>query len=90
MIQLSVLLQTVGDFLSEYQRRVALNESDNHSSYAYDAIWAMALALNRSLAKFPLGTRLGDLSYGDKAAMDVITGLLLDTEFYGITVSWTV
>jgi hypothetical protein len=55
--------------------------------YAYDAAWAIGVALNKSIEKLkPLNKKLEDFTYGDKAMLAVMRESLEETNFYGATV----
>ena len=75
------------DFLVEYENLVAQELRDPHRSFAYDAVWAMALALNRTIPGLAPGTSLDKVPYGDKAFTNALTDALKETNFYGVTVS---
>ncbi|KAL9979471.1 hypothetical protein ACROYT_G017142 [Oculina patagonica] len=77
--------KTVKDFLAEYESRVPPKSRDVHRGYAYDAVWAMALALNRTISKMDSNTRLDQVPYGDKALSAELTEALRGTNFSGVT-----
>ncbi|XP_020897182.1 gamma-aminobutyric acid type B receptor subunit 1 isoform X3 [Exaiptasia diaphana] len=76
--------KTVKQFFQEYNSRVPVKRRDDHSSYAYDAVWAMALALNRTLTKMP-EIRLDQLAYGQNQTIDLLIEELDNSSFTGIT-----
>ncbi|KAK3753692.1 hypothetical protein QZH41_013134 [Actinostola sp. cb2023] len=76
--------KTVKQFFEDYYHKVPQNLRDVHSSYAYDAIWAMALAINRTLTRIP-GRRLDLLAYGDNETVSFLMEELDRTSFIGIT-----
>lgn len=75
------------EFFQEYNSKVPEKQRDEHSSYAYDAVWAMALALNRTLTKRP-GMRLDLLDYGQNETINLLIDELDNSSFTGITVSF--
>lgn len=75
------------DFLVEYKTLVPRELKDLHRGFAYDAVWAMALALNRTIPRLAPGTSLDKVPYGDKAFTNTLTDALKETNFYGVTVS---
>lgn len=77
--------KTVKNFLDEYESRVAPELRDFHRSYVYDAVWAMALALNQTISSMVPGTAVDKVPYGDKAFTDVLTEALKETNFSGVT-----
>lgn len=81
------LMQTVKDFLAEYESKVSPQSRDVHRGYAYDAVWAMALALNRTVSQLAPGTRLDKVPYGDKSLSTALTEALRGTNFSGVTVN---
>ena len=81
------ILQTVKDFLTEYESKVASELRDDHRGYVYDAVWAMALALNRTISTMSPGTVLDKVPYGDKTFAEALTKALRGTNFSGVTVS---
>ena len=74
------------EFFQEYNSKVAAISRDHHSSYVYDALWAMALGLNRTLTRMP-GKRLDLLPYGDNETVGVLMKELDQVTFNGVTVS---
>jgi len=77
----------VKDFVAEYDSRVSPKSRDVHRGYAYDAVWAMALALNRTIDIMAPNTRLDKAPYGDKTLSAALTEALRGTNFSGVTVS---
>ncbi|XP_033627262.1 uncharacterized protein LOC117290084 [Asterias rubens] len=83
------------DFDVEIQRRLLRQENENHTysgqeSFGYDAVWAIALALNKSAEvlktkRFRDGSirRLEDFTYDDKEMSQLFFDLLAETDFYG-------
>ena len=84
---MTLFSQTVEDFLAEYDLIVSPKLLDVHRGYAYDAVWAMALALNRTISRLAPNTRLDKVPYGDKTLSAAITEALRETNFSGVTVS---
>lgn len=76
------------DFLHDYESKVTPKLQDVHRGYAYDAVWAMALALNRTISKMPPGTALDKVPYGDRNFTGALTEALRRTNFSGVTVSY--
>ena len=57
---------------------------------AYDAIWAVALALNRTMAKLEAdGTSLEDYNYENQAIAHIILNEIADVQFMGMSVSFS-
>jgi len=81
----TVFGKTVKDFLAEYDSRVSPKSRDVHRGYAYDAVWAMALALNRTISRMAPNTRLDKVPYGDKTLSAALTEALRRTNFSGVT-----
>lgn len=98
------LFQTPAEYTSQLWEHFSLREDEfqnytmiPQASYGYDAIWAVALALNRSVevlkAKvFSNGQqrRLEQFSHGDNEMFDVIFDALGSVDFEGVSVkiSW--
>lgn len=55
-----------------------------YASFAYDAVWAIALALDASIAN---GTRVEQFSYNNQSVADQLTTALENVEFDGVSVS---
>ena len=83
-----MILQKIAEFYKEYNRRVPKAARDTHSGYTYDAVWTMAIALNKTIAELPAHVQLDKVPYGDKITMDLILKALNETRFFGITVSF--
>lgn len=88
--------QTVDDFkhrledlLREKYAGVAqgiMPEGYLEAPLAYDAIWAVALALNRTMTKLAAdGTSLEDYNYENKAIADIILNEIADVQFMGMS-----
>lgn len=59
----------------------------DYASYAYDAVWAIALTLNRSIDRLAnIDRRLEDIHYNDKEALAIFMEQMQSLEFSGITV----
>ncbi|XP_077991623.1 gamma-aminobutyric acid type B receptor subunit 1-like [Glandiceps talaboti] len=56
-----------------------------YHSMGYDAIWAMALALNSSIAKLPDGKKLEDFDYSDKEMAQIFLEEMAKTSFEGMS-----
>lgn len=82
-----IFFQTVRDFLREYRSKVTPKLRDDHRGYAYDAVWAMALALNKTISSLTPGTKIEKIPYGDSSLTDALTKSLGETNFSGVTVS---
>lgn len=80
-----IFFQTVRDFLGEYESKVPQLQ-DDHRGYAYDAVWAMALALNKTISSLTPGTEIANITYGDTSLADALTKSLGETNFSGVTV----
>ncbi|XP_077866298.1 gamma-aminobutyric acid type B receptor subunit 2-like [Saccoglossus kowalevskii] len=82
---------TPGEFQSElnnvivnkYNADVSL--SSEYAPCAYDAIWAMALALNGSIDQLSPNKTLEDFTYDDSNMMQVFKDEMLKTSFTGVT-----
>lgn len=58
----------------------------HESSFAYDATWAIALALNKSIQRLAdRGKFLENFTYTDKEMADVVQEALKNTSFLGVT-----
>lgn len=77
--------KTVRDFLGEYESKVPPDLQDDHRGYAYDAVWAMALALNKTISSLTSGTEIEKIPYGDTSFADALTKSLGETNFSGVT-----
>ena len=93
-------LQTVDDFrtklnteLRKKHEGVAQNimpEGYLEAPLAYDAIWAVALALNRTMARLAAnGTSLEDYNYENQAIADIIKNEIGDVQFMGMSVRYS-
>lgn len=55
---------------------------------AYDAVWAIAIAFNRSITELAKhGKYLEDFTYSDKFTSKVIYDAMSDVKFEGVSVS---
>ena len=81
-----IFFQTVRDFLGEYESKVPPDLQDDHRGYAYDAVWAMALALNKTISSLTSGTEIEKIPYGDTSFADALNKSLGETNFSGVTV----
>lgn len=87
--------QTPKEFLEELNRRLSWPRyhtytSNNYVSYAYDAIWAIGLMLNRTagiLKETNNSKRIEDFSYKDNEMTKLFFDSLADTDFFGASVS---
>lgn len=55
-----------------------------YASFAYDAVWAIALALDASIAN---GIRVEQFTYDNHSMADQLTNALEEVEFDGVSVS---
>ena len=55
-----------------------------YASFAYDAVWAIALALNATIAN---GTRVEDFDYDKEEIADQLKTAMENVKFRGISVS---
>ena len=89
--------QTVDDFklkldkvLREKHEGVAQNimpEGYLEAPLAYDAIWAVALALNRTMSRLESnGTSLEEYNYENQAIAEIIKNEIGDVQFMGMSV----
>lgn len=81
-----IFFQTVRDFLGEYESKVPPDLQDDHRGYAYDAVWAMALALNKTISSLTPGTEIEKTPYGHTSFADALNKSLGETNFSGVTV----
>ncbi len=93
--------QTVEEFRSELLERLKRPENriyqwHNRNPYGYDATWAVALMLNRSVdilktKRFADGNtrRLEDFTYDDNEMALMFLDLFKDTDFPGVSVRMT-
>ena len=59
----------------------------DYASYSYDAVWAIALTLNRSIDQLAnIDRRLEDIDYNDKEVLAIFMEQMRSLEFLGITV----
>ena len=81
--------QTRNMYLEELaDRNVSLNSSDTETQYSnvyYDAVWALALALNGSLASGDVNLSTYLQSYDQKNVTSVIRNHLFDVDFEGMS-----
>ena len=57
------------------------------ASYSYDAVWAVAMTLNRSIDQLAtIDRRLEDIEYNDQEALAIFMEQMRSLEFLGITV----
>ena len=80
--------------MSEHTKRFNMLERNtepyvNDSAYAFDAMWTVALALNRTESYLKnQGLSLKNFSYDDEYNIsDIIYKEALEVEFFGLTVS---
>ncbi|KPM06518.1 gamma-aminobutyric acid type B receptor subunit 1-like protein, partial [Sarcoptes scabiei] len=88
---------TARDWLSEYQKQLPRyknwfphgdkpQEGFQEAPLAYDAIWAVAFALNRSIERLnEMGMSLDDFDYEKKEITDVIKSELQRVQFLGVS-----
>lgn len=88
---------TAKDWLHEYQKQLPKykewfphgekpQEGFQEAPLAYDAIWAVAFALNRSIARLDeLGMSLDDFDYEKKEITDIIKSELQRVQFLGVS-----
>ena len=58
---------------------------------AYDAIWAVALALNKTIARLQaVSQSLDDYNYNNKEIADIILEEIADLKFMGMSVSHSI
>ena len=81
--------QTRNMYLEELaNRNVSVNSSDTETQYSnvyYDAVWALALALNGSLASGDVNLSTYLQSYDQKNVTSVIRNHLFDVDFEGMS-----
>lgn len=63
-------------------------EGYQEAPLAYDAVWSVALAFNKSMEKLRLRNKsLRDFTYNDKEIADEIYAAMNSTQFLGVSVS---
>lgn len=63
---------------------------DTHAGFAYDAVWALAMALNRTeeyLRETKSRLSIDSFTYANKEVMEYLNRSLEETNFAGVTVS---
>lgn len=88
------LSQTSQEFIEKLQKRLGKNPEETggfqEAPLAYDAIWALALALNKTSAELvKKGLRLEDFNYNNKNITDEIYRALNSSAFEGVSVRCT-
>ena len=86
--------QSYNDFYEQYSKRVVASGVENHTyaTYTYDALWAMALALDRSEKQLnSKGLNLTHFSYSNipinnVSVPDVLNASMADVSFSGVSV----
>lgn len=83
--------QTSQEFIEKLQKRLGKNPEETggfqEAPLAYDAIWALALALNKTSAELvKKGLRLEDFNYNNKNITDEIYRALNSSAFEGVSV----
>lgn len=86
-----LLQQTPSEYYLQYTellRNRKIPVPPNITAYAYDAVWVIASALNKSIPKIQskLGSRVEDFTYGNKNVTQVFTDAIQDVRFQGVTV----
>lgn len=86
-------VQTSQEFIEKLQKRLGKNPEETggfqEAPLAYDAIWALALALNKTSAELvKKGLRLEDFNYNNKNITDEIYRALNSSAFEGVSVSY--
>ncbi|XP_077990412.1 gamma-aminobutyric acid type B receptor subunit 2-like [Glandiceps talaboti] len=78
---------TGNEFLEHYENLTASlgYPTSIYSALAYDSMWTIALALNKSMQILPGNRHLEDFSYEDSEIADVIARAMNDLEFEGIS-----
>ena len=82
--------QTTAQFYKQYRdvlQKLNVSSAPNITAYTYDALWTVAVALNKSIPKLEkIGLRLQDF-YKNKTEMtNVFVRTLQDIHFLGVTV----
>ena len=91
--------QTVDDFKEELEDKLrekysgvaegVMPEGYLEAPLAYDAIWAVALALNNTMTTLiGQGTSLEEYNYENQAIADIILSEIADVHFMGMSVSY--
>lgn len=83
--------QTSQEFIEKLQKRLGKNPEETggfqEAPLAYDAIWALALALNKTSQELvKKGLRLEDFNYNNKNITDEIYRALNSSAFEGVSV----
>ena len=89
----SILLQTSDDFMRKVRERIGGSNPYSVTGYvesplAYDAVWALALALNKTQNRLlQRGESLENFKYSNENIMKEIYSAMNSTGFLGISVS---
>lgn len=95
--QITIANTTAQDWLKEYQLQLKKyqhwfphgdkpQEGSQEAPLAYDAIWAIAFALNRTITRLAnMGMSLDDFHYEDRTITDIIKSELRNVQFLGIS-----
>lgn len=89
----SVLIQTSQEFLAQLMSKLGGKNPEETGGFqeaplAYDAVWALALALNKTVGPLKAkGRRLEDFNYNNKDITAEIYRALNTSSFEGVSVS---
>ena len=89
-----VFPQTTRQFYEQYKERLKklnLSRVPNITAYTYDAVWTVAVSLNKSIPILKsMGLKLQDF-YRNKTEMTkLFVQTIQDIHFFGVTVSWNI
>ena len=77
------------EFLESYNRLLPSNQQDIYAAFAYDAVYAIALALNKSETDLMMHNKtLQDFTYNDVQMAQIFRANMQNLLFEGITVSF--
>ena len=89
-LSLHVIFQDRESFKDAYSKRrrnrttTPNDVGDLYASFAYDAVWAIAFALNATIAN---GTRVENFTYDNQQIADQLKTAMENVKFKGISVS---
>lgn len=76
---------TAQQYAKEFKNLTGIN-ARHESSFAYDAVWAIALVLNTSAQRLAeRGKSLENFTYADKEMADIFEEVFYNTSFLGVT-----
>ncbi|KAJ8044397.1 Gamma-aminobutyric acid type B receptor subunit 1 [Holothuria leucospilota] len=95
IVSIKTISQTPAEFLEIMKKQIQRPQYktytlNNYMAYAYDAVWAMGLVLNRTatvLREKNSSKRLEDFTYTDGDLYDILFQEMAATAFFGASVS---